>query len=55
MSGKAIAEVIRCLYHDLETRERLAETGYFFAHERFSKALMLERMEAIFTKYGRNG
>jgi glycosyltransferase involved in cell wall biosynthesis len=51
--GEAIATAIRRLFNDDATRERLAATGYRFAHERFSRELMLDRMESIFMLYQR--
>ncbi len=49
--GGDIASAIRRLFNDVSTRETLSEAGYRHAHERFSKGLMLERMEAIFKRY----
>lgn len=52
-NGAAIADAVRQLHADAARREQLAEAGYRFARERFSKALMLDRMESIFARYSR--
>ena len=51
--GASIASAIRRLVEDEAMRERLAEAGFRFAGERFSRELMLDRMEAIFLRYQR--
>jgi glycosyltransferase involved in cell wall biosynthesis len=51
--GAAIASAIRRLVDDNALRERLAEAGYHYARERFSRDLMLERMESVFMRYRR--
>jgi glycosyltransferase involved in cell wall biosynthesis len=52
-NGESIARAIRRLVDDERLRDRLGEAGNRFARERFSRQLMLDRMESIFMQYRR--
>jgi glycosyltransferase involved in cell wall biosynthesis len=52
--GEAIAAAIHRLFDDETTRKKLAAAGNEFARKRFSRELMLERMESIFRRYRRH-
>lgn len=52
-NGQSIASAIRWLTDDDVIREKLAEAGCQYARERFSRELMLDRMERIFMQYKR--